>query len=576
MGQISTFLIADVRGYTRFTAERGDDAAARLSLKLASLAQEGVSAHEGEVIELRGDEVLAVFASARQALRAAVTLQTSFQEATRADPSLPLPVGIGLDAGEAVSIGDGFRGAALNLAARLCSLAGPGEVLASDGVIHLARRVEGIEYSDRGVAQLKGFDDPVRVMQVTLSESRLAGPSSDDSLVTAPLPIQRLSIGGFLGSLPDGRLVARDKELQRLVDAIDAVAGSRGRVVLLAGEPGVGKTRLAQEVTLQVRNRGFVVACGRCYEAERALPYYPFLEALSTLLTVAPDAVRREAPQRWPYLACLLPDQLGVPLPLSAETQEEHQRLFRSVAAFLQAVAETTPVALLLDDLHWADASSLKLLHHLATATASHPVLLLGTYRDVEVGRTHPLEAALRDLDRERLAERVMLRRLDGQGTRALIAETMGATEISDEFTALVHGRTEGNPFFVQQVLRVLVERGDVYREDGRWERKEIVEIDVPESVRSVIGQRVSRLSEPAQAILQEASVLGQAFTFDDLQALTSLAEEEIEEALTAAARAGLLRETAHDAYGFDHALTRQTLYGELTGRRGRGTPLPV
>ena len=146
----------------------------------------------------------------------------------------------------------------------------------------------------------------------------------------------------------------------------------------------------------------------------------------------------------------------------------------------------------------------------------------------------------------------------------------MGATEISDEFTTLVHSRTEGNPFFVQQVLRVLVERGDVYREDGRWERKEIVEVDVPESVRSVIGQRVSRLSEPAQAILQEASVLGQAFTFDDLQALTGLAEPEIEEALAAAARAGLLRETARDVYGFDHALTRQTLYGELTGRRRR------
>jgi DNA-binding SARP family transcriptional activator/class 3 adenylate cyclase len=164
--QVRTFLIADVRGYTRFTVDHGDEAAARLAAKFAAIARQVVSAHAGQVIELRGDEALAVFASARQALRAAVELQECCGQETMADATLPLKVGIGLDAGEAVPVEGGYRGAALNLAARLCSLAEPGEVLTSDGVVHLARKVEGLDYVERGLVHLKGFAEPVRAVEV--------------------------------------------------------------------------------------------------------------------------------------------------------------------------------------------------------------------------------------------------------------------------------------------------------------------------------------------------------------------------------------------------------------------------
>lgn len=164
--QIRTFLIADVRGYTLFTSQRGDEAAAKLAAKFADLAKETISARGGSVIELRGDEALAVFSSARQAIRAALDLQARFVEETLADPSLPLPVGIGLDAGEAVAVAGGYRGGALNLAARLCGQAGPGEVLASAEVVHLARKIDGVTYIDRGTVQLKGLEDPVRVIKV--------------------------------------------------------------------------------------------------------------------------------------------------------------------------------------------------------------------------------------------------------------------------------------------------------------------------------------------------------------------------------------------------------------------------
>ena len=165
-GEINAFLVADVRGYTTFTQERGDEAAARLTARFAGIVREHVEARDGSVIELRGDEALAVFRSPRQAIRAAVELQTGLFQATRAAPDLPLPVGIGLDAGEAVPVESGFRGGALNLAARLCSEAGAGEILGSQGLVHLARAVEGVQYLDRGELHLKGLSDPVRVLAI--------------------------------------------------------------------------------------------------------------------------------------------------------------------------------------------------------------------------------------------------------------------------------------------------------------------------------------------------------------------------------------------------------------------------
>jgi YVTN family beta-propeller protein len=168
---IRTFLIADVRGYTLFTQERGDEAATKLAARLAEVAREVVDEHGGSVIELRGDEAVAVFNSARQAILAAAHAQDRFLEETIADPSFPLPVGIGLDAGEAVPLEAGYRGGALNLAARLCGRAGPGEILASQGVVHLARKVEGVRYVDRGDLHLKGLAEPVRVFRAISERS---------------------------------------------------------------------------------------------------------------------------------------------------------------------------------------------------------------------------------------------------------------------------------------------------------------------------------------------------------------------------------------------------------------------
>jgi predicted ATPase/class 3 adenylate cyclase len=589
--ELRTFLIADVRGYTRFTQERGNEAAARLVAKFAAITREHVRLHGGRLIELRGDEVLAVFSSARQALRAAVDLQAAFAAETEHDPTLPLPVGIGIDAGEAVPFEGGYRGEALNLAARLCNLAGPGEVLATEGVVYLGRRVENVAYSMRGAVPMKGFADPIRVIKVTRSDQ----PSADGADLLAADPESNLPIGGFLGALPSGELVGREREWEHIMSSLETVAQGSGRLLLLSGEPGIGKTRLAQEVTLKARHWGFLIATGRCYEPEQSVPFYGFLEILATLYNASPAFVRSEIPRRWPYLIRLLPDQLvdlpaGRDLPAAvlgedgralrnpgALDQADQQRLFRAVTGYLTLLAETMPLALLIDDLHWADDSTLTLLQHLARSTRGHRILLLGTYRDVEVHRQHPLEAVILSLGREGLLDEVEVRRLDQEGTAALMAEIMGQKEDLADLVELVYHRTDGNAFFIQEVMRALVERGDVYRHDGRWVRRAVREMEVPKSIRAAIGQRLSQLEEHAQDVLRAASVLGQEFTFDEVLMLVRLVpareeapwtEDQVEHAIEESVSAGLLRETGVDRYAFNHALTQQTLYAELSTRR--------
>ncbi|HEX6509492.1 MAG TPA: helix-turn-helix domain-containing protein, partial [Chloroflexota bacterium] len=233
---IRTILIADIRDYTRFTAEHGDEAAARLTSRFAAIAADGVAGYDGRLVEAGGDEVVAVFSSARQALRAAIGLQERFAAQTDADPTTPLSVGIGLDAGEVVPVGDGYRGGALNLAARLCALAGPNEILASDGVVHLARRVEGVATIDRGAVQLKGLQEPMRVIQI-----------APEGQLPEDLPPLQPALAGRRTSLPDEPtpFIGREREIRE----VRALLGQpHTRLVTLLGPGGTGKTRLATRV----------------------------------------------------------------------------------------------------------------------------------------------------------------------------------------------------------------------------------------------------------------------------------------------------------------------------------------
>lgn len=402
------------------------------------------------------------------------------------------------------------------------------------------------------------------------SNLQAAAQRSTPGGATAGPPLQT---GSFLGALPPGRLVARHKEVQRILTALDAVVGGSGRLVLLTGEPGIGKTRLAQECAVEAGTRGFLVATGRCYEQERDVPFQPFMETLATAYAAAPRSIRQDVPRRWPHLAGLLPEdatELSVPRQSPwTSGLESQQRLFRAVSGFLRAIADEMPVAILVDDLHWADDASLKLLAHLARQTRSSRVLLLGTYQDVQVDARHPLESVLVDLNRERLVERVVMHRLDLAGTTELIGETLGdGVAIWPELVTRVHEITNGNPFFIQEILRMVVTQGDLDEPGAGDDRRDLKEIPPPETVRAAIEQRLGRLPATAQVILRDASVLGQTFDFGELEAFSDRSEEELDEALEAALGMGLIREAGPELYAFDHALTQQALYTDMSQRR--------
>ena len=244
---VRTFLIADVRGYTAFTARHGDEAASRLARTFAEIVDEASEAWGGRLVETRGDEALAVFTSSRQALQAAVELQDAFRDEATLDPLLPLRVGIGLDAGEAVPVGDGYRGAALNLAARLCASAGPGEIRASEGLIHLAGPIDGLEYQRLDPAPVKGLAGEVASIAVVGTAHAHEAAADATASPSPPLPAALEPIVPLAG---------RRGELCWLTWHWRRARHGHGRVAVLSGPPGIGKTRLSAELAGVAHGQG--------------------------------------------------------------------------------------------------------------------------------------------------------------------------------------------------------------------------------------------------------------------------------------------------------------------------------
>jgi DNA-binding SARP family transcriptional activator len=359
-------------------------------------------------------------------------------------------------------------------------------------------------------------------------------------------------------------LVGRSDEMTVLEECWRQAAGGGRRLVLVSGEAGIGKTRAAAELGRRAREDGAVVLYGRFDEHELA-PFQPLVEMIRGWSGGASlDWLREPLGVRAAELATLLPELGPAPDHVAsahipgADAGAERLRLFDAAAALLAEIGADAPILLVLDDLQWADRPTLQLLRHLLRSPQPLRVLMLGTCRDREVPASHPLHGMLADVRREGLLERVPLAGLDGTQVRELVREL--GVEASPEFVAALHAETEGNPFFIEEVVRHL---------GGAHDARSLAEAGVPEGVREVISRRLHRLGSDARTALQAASVIGRDFDFDLLEAVSPLEGDALVAALDASVDAGVLRESGRvGRYAFCHALLQATLYDSMSALR--------
>ncbi|MDQ3486073.1 MAG: protein kinase [Actinomycetota bacterium] len=382
-----------------------------------------------------------------------------------------------------------------------------------------------------------------------------AEPGGGDAVAVGANPLNRLAAGVFVG---------REAEVVAIRRTCDDALGGRGRLVLVAGEPGIGKTRTAEEITTYAGIRGAQVLWGRCYEGDGAPAYWPWVQVLRAFVHDRdPEDLRVELGTGGAVIAQVVPeirDRLPDLGPAPALSPEQARfALFDAVHSFMKNAAQRQPLVLVLDDLHWADEPSLLLLRYLVSELAVGRILIIGTYRDVAVGRHHPLAATLADLHRHGVTQRVVLRGLSVDDVDRYIEIALGRSPLTSLVEA-VHRETEGNPFFLSEVVRLLAAEGRLDEPNrARWG------MTIPQSVREVIGRRLELLTTRCNKVLALAAVVGREFSLEVLGRVDEQPLDEVLDALDEAIGAQLVEETDRPSqYRFSHALIRETLYEEL------------
>ncbi len=391
-------------------------------------------------------------------------------------------------------------------------------------------------------------------------EAAATEPEPADEPATAENPLEGLAGGIFVG---------RETELDEMRALLEDALAGQGRMVLLTGDPGIGKTRTAEQLATYARVRGARVHWGRCHEAEGAPPYWPWSEAIRSYVRQAdPVGLRWQLGSRAADVAQIVPElgeQLGeLGEPPALEPEQARFRLFDSIAGFLGGASKTRPLVLVLDDLHWADEPSLLLLRFVARRLSDTGLVIVGTYRDVELGRHHPLAETLADLAEVEATRRVALRGLDADDIASYIELTAGVDRPPPDLAAAIREQTGGNAFFVGEVVRLMAAEGRLGEDEARRE------VAIPQGVREVVGRRLDRLSDVANEILRLAAVCGREFELAVLERISDRPKAEIIAALGEAIDARVIVASAErpGAYAFTHALVNETLHAEVPAAR--------
>jgi DNA-binding SARP family transcriptional activator/tetratricopeptide (TPR) repeat protein len=540
-----TLLFTDQVGSTETLQRLGDEEGERLRRAHFGLLREAAAMHGGEEVKNLGDGLMVAFVSAVDAVVCAITIQQAVDRA-RAGGEPAFAVRIGLHVGEPIRDEGDYFGSSVVIAKRLCDASAAGQILASELVRALIGTRGGFTFRALEAFALKGVADPVPVCEVIWQ------PSTEQRVPLPPL----LADGGR------GRFVGRSDAAADLGAAWAAVLERGLRVVVLAGEPGIGKTRLAGEFARLAHEGGATVLAGGCNE-ETLIPYQPFVEALSHYVACCPPAeLAVQINPRRAQLAAIVPELQDASTTLATAglgAEQERFRLFDAVSSLLADAAHLRPLVLFLDDLHWADQPSLLLLRHLARSAKDAPLLILGTYRPVEVGDDHPLAEALAELRRSRTVERLSLSGLDEPEVAELIAGRAGQ-QAPDRFVRRVADRSEGNPFFIEELLHDVGAKADWDAAAG----------GVPDSVKDLLLRRLRGLGDDCRQALSVAAVAGRDFELDVLERVLEQPRDRLIDLVEEAIDADVLVEPAQTVgrLSFSHALFRETIYEQLSATR--------
>jgi class 3 adenylate cyclase len=573
---VVTFLLTDIAGSSRLW-ETAPTAMAEALVRHDAIVREVVSAHGGTVVKPRGegDSTFSVFDQPVGAATAALALQEALAAEPWALPS-PLRLRIAIHAGEALALDGDYYGPVVNRVARLRGSAAPGQILVSTAAADLVagRLGEGARLVPIGQQTLRDLSQPEHVYRLQRAPIGGVGADGDDDRpagVTPAVPFPaRLAV-------PANGFVGRERELALIGQRASDLAEGGVGLVLVSGEPGIGKTRLAAEASQAAHRAGMIVLYGRCDE-ELGIPYQPFVEALRHYIEAAPqDLLDRFAARHGGDLARLIPGlaerAAWLSTPAASDPEAECYLLFEAVLRLLEVASGEAPVVLVLDDLHRADRNTLLLVRHALESTARLRLLMIATYRHSDIQPGHALPEFVTALSRDPATDRLRLGGLDDAELGCLVAELAGAG-LDDRAESLVRWlrrETDGNPFFTDAMLRHLVDSGAISREDGGWTlRTAIEDLKPPESVIEVIQHRVDRLGEHVQRTLSSAAIIGREFDLGLLAATLGEPEDSVLTALEQAAAAALIAEVpaSPGRFTFVHALVGHGVYEGLGATR--------